>query len=52
VIRSDYKLQSMDAFEYLSNDIVPPTWAFVLALIVLLIVTPLITYVMNKYEIV
>jgi hypothetical protein len=52
VIQSDYKLQSMDAFEYLSNDIVPPTWAFVLALIVLLIVTPVITYVMNKYEIV
>jgi hypothetical protein len=52
VIRSDYKLQSMDDFEYLSNDIVPPTWAFVLALIVLLIVTPAITYVMNKYKIV
>lgn len=52
VIRSDYKLQTMDAFEYLSNDIVPPTWAFVLALIVLIIVTPVITYVMNKYEIV
>ena len=52
VILSDYKLQSMDAFEYLSDDIMPPTWAFVLALIVLLIVTPVVTYYMNKYEIV
>jgi hypothetical protein len=52
VILADYKLQSMDAFQYLANDIGPPTWAYILAFIILMIVTPATTYVMNKYEIV
>lgn len=42
-IESHYVQQSMEEFEYLAEDIPPPTWVFVLAAIILLIVTPITT---------
>jgi len=51
-IMSGYELQSMDNFEYLADDIPPPTWAFVLAFIILMIVTPVITYIFNKHDVI
>jgi hypothetical protein len=50
-ILEDFVLQSMEEFEYLADDIPPPTWAMVLAAIFLLIVTPGLTYIFNKHEI-
>lgn len=43
-----FVLQSMDNFEYLADDITMPTWVFVIALLLLLIATPLTTYFFNK----
>lgn len=42
-IEAHYTQQSMEDFEYLAEDIPPPTWMFVLVAIILLIVTPLVT---------
>jgi hypothetical protein len=50
-ITSGFKLKSMDEFEYLADDIAPPTWVYFLAGLMLLLVTPAITYIFNKYEI-
>ena len=50
-ILDNFKLQSMEKFEYLAEDIAPPMWAMILAAIVLLIVTPLITYVFHKHDV-
>lgn len=46
-----YELKSMDDFKYLADDIAPPTWAFVLAAIILLIITPLVTYLFHKHDV-
>jgi hypothetical protein len=46
-----FKLQSMDKFEYLADDIAPPMWSMILAAMMLLIVTPLITYVFHKHDV-
>jgi len=46
-----YKQQPMENFEYLADDIPPPTWMIVLAAIILLIVTPTITYFLSKPQI-
>lgn len=51
-IMSGFELQSMDNFEYLADDIPPPKWAFILAFIILMIVTPTVTFLMNKYQII
>lgn len=47
-IESHYEQQSMEDFEYLEEDIPPPTWMFVIIGIILLIVTPLITLYFSK----
>ena len=51
VVLENFRLQSMDEFEYLAEDIAPPMWAMILAAMVLLIVTPLITYVFHKHDV-
>jgi len=51
-IMEGFQLKSMDDFEYLAEDIPPPTWAIVLALIVLIIITPVVTYIFNKYDVI
>ena len=51
-IQAGFKLKSMDEFEYLADDIAPPTWVYFLAGLMLLIITPAITYIFNKYEII
>ena len=43
-VTQNYKLKSMDDFEYLAEDIPPPLWALILAFIGLLIVTPFVSY--------
>lgn len=45
-----FELKSMDEFEYLADDIVPPTWVMVLAGIILVIVTPAITYLFHRID--
>jgi hypothetical protein len=47
-IMSGFKLQSMDKFEYLSDDIKPPMWTFIWAFIILMIITPIITLFFNR----
>lgn len=51
-VMEGYKLKSMDDFEYLADDIPPPKWAMVLAFIVLMIISPIVTIIFNKYEVV
>lgn len=46
-----YELRPMEDFEYLADDIAPPTWAMVLAAIILLIVTPLVTYLFHRHDV-
>lgn len=46
-----YELRPMEDFEYLANDIAPPKWAMVLAAIILLIVTPLVTYLFHRHDV-
>jgi len=43
-IDANFKMQPMENFEYLADDIPAPTWAMVLAFIFLLIVTPALSY--------
>lgn len=43
-----FELQSMDKFEYLADDIAPPTWVYVIAFIVLLIGNPALTYFFHR----
>lgn len=50
-VLENFKLRSMEDFEYLADDIAPPTWAIVLAAIVLLIGTPLVTYMFHKHDV-
>ena len=45
----NFTLQSMEKFEYLADDIIPPTWVFVVAFLILLVVTPAIAYVFIKH---
>jgi hypothetical protein len=46
-----YELKSMEDFEYLADDIAPPMWAYILAVIVLLIATPAVTYLFHKHDV-
>ena len=50
-IMDNYEAKSMDDFEYLVDDIAPPMWAFILATLILLIVTPGVTYLFHKHDI-
>lgn len=45
-----YKAQPMENFKYLEDDIPPPTWMLVLAGIILLIVTPTVSYFLSKND--
>lgn len=49
-IKNNFELRSMDEFEYLAEEITPPLWVMILAGIILLIVTPAITYVFHKHD--
>lgn len=45
-----YKMQSMDDFEYLADDIPPPMWMYIIAAIVLLIISPAVTWWLANNE--
>lgn len=47
-VMEHYKQQPMENFEYLADDIPPPTWIYIIAAIVLLIVTPGVTYYFSR----
>jgi len=51
-VADHFELQSMDEFEYLAAEIIPPTPVLYLAWIFLLLATPTITYVFNKYDVI
>jgi len=50
-INDHFELKSMEEFEYLADDIPPPMWAFIIAAILVLIVSPAITYLFHKHDI-
>ena len=50
-VLDNFELRSMDEFEYLAEEISPPTWALILAAMMLLIVTPIVTYMFHKHEV-
>jgi hypothetical protein len=54
IIKNDvekyYVLQDMSDFSYLKYDIVPPTWTFVIALLIVFVINPIITYIFIKYD--
>jgi hypothetical protein len=43
-----YDEESMDNFEYLAEDIPPPTWLYIIAAIILLVISPLVTYYFSR----
>lgn len=47
-ILEHYKQQPMETFEYLAADIPPPTWMYIIAAIILLLVTPAVTYYFTR----
>lgn len=49
-IEKNYVQQDMKDFEYLADDIPPPTWVFVIAGIILLVATPIVTLYFSKPE--
>jgi hypothetical protein len=50
-ILNNFELKSMEEFEYLAEEIVPPMWAMILAAIMLLIITPFVTYMFHKHDV-
>lgn len=46
-----FAMQEMSNFEYLADDVPPPTWLYVIAGIILLIVTPITTIFLSRNEI-
>lgn len=50
-VTDHFELRPMEDFEYLAEDIPPPTWVMILAAIVLLIVTPFVTYMFHKHDV-
>jgi hypothetical protein len=44
-----YQVQPEEAFEYLAEDIKPPMWVMIMAFIVILIISPIATFVFVKY---
>jgi hypothetical protein len=51
-IEDHFKLRTMEEFDYLAEEITPPVWVMVLAGIILLIVTPAITYVFHRNDVI
>lgn len=49
-VKEYYVEQPMENFEYLADDIPPPAWMFVLIGIILLIITPFVSYTFSKPE--
>lgn len=49
VVRSDYRLQDMEAFAYLKDDISLPVTTIILALLMILVFTPLITFYFARH---
>lgn len=49
-ITKHYAMRDMEEFEYLAEDIPAPTWVYVLAAIILLIVTPAATWFLSNNE--
>lgn len=47
-VASNFDLKDMTDFEYLADDITPPTWIYVLAFLILLVITPMTTFVLHK----
>ena len=47
-VTSNFEMQDMSAFEYLADDIDPPLWLYVIAGIILLVVTPVTTILLSK----
>jgi hypothetical protein len=50
-IVAHYNQKDMSEFEYLADDIPPPTWAMILAFIFLMIASPIITILLSKNQI-
>jgi hypothetical protein len=50
-ILQNFVLQDMSKFKYLADDIPPPTWSIILALLMIGLGTPTLVYVFNRYEI-
>lgn len=50
-ITDHFVMQEMSAFEYLADDIPAPTWVYVIAGIILLIVTPVTTIFLSRNDI-
>lgn len=50
-ITDNFKLKPMTDFEYLAEEIPAPTWSLVLAALILLIVTPGVTYLFHKHDV-
>lgn len=46
-----YIMQDMSDFEYLADDIPPPTWLYIVAGIILLIITPVTTIFLSRNDI-
>ena len=51
-ILTNFELKDMKEFEYLADDIPAPTWAYILAALILLILTPTTTYLFNKHKVI
>lgn len=50
-VTSNFEMQDMSAFEYLADDIDPPTWLYVIVGIILLIVTPITSIFLSRNDI-
>lgn len=49
-VSEHYKPQKMEDFEYLSDDVEAPTWLYIIAGIILLIVTPAVTWFLSNND--
>lgn len=50
-VSESYNLRDMSEFEYLADDIPPPTWVLVLAFFILLVVSPGVTFLLSTNQI-
>jgi hypothetical protein len=50
-VERHYTLQDMKEFEYLADEMTPPTWAIIVAGILLLIVSPFVTYYLHRNDV-
>lgn len=50
-VLDNFELKSMDEFEYLAEEIKPPLFVMIMAFFVLLIATPVITYLFHKHDV-